>query len=115
MPTKAQFRLRIYRGDSIAIGPGKVALLEEIAQTGSISAAARKFDMSYRRAWLLVEEMNQSLRKPVVTTATGGARGGGSVLTPVGEEVVQRYRAIEEAARAVAEKEIKALTRLLAP
>ena len=115
MPTKAQFRLRIYRNDSIAIGPGKVALLEEIAQTGSISAAARKFDMSYRRAWLLVEEMNQSLRKPVVATATGGARGGGSVLTPVGEEVVRRYRAIEEASRAAADKEIKALMRLLAP
>ena len=77
------------------IGPGKIALLEAIRSTGSISAAARSIGMSYRRAWLLVEEINQTLREPAVTAETGGARGGGAVVTPVGEKVVGLYRAIE--------------------
>jgi len=84
------------------IGPGKIALLEAIRSTGSISAAARSIGMSYRRAWLLVEEINQTLREPAVTAETGGARGGGAVVTPVGEKVVGLYRAIESQARAAA-------------
>ncbi|KQM76383.1 winged helix-turn-helix domain-containing protein [Xylophilus sp. Leaf220] len=112
---KAQFRLRIYRDDSIAIGPGKVALLEAIAQTGSISAAARQMDMSYRRAWLLVDETNRALSTPAVQTSAGGAHGGGTSLTAVGEAVVRHYRAIEAAARTAAAADIDALTAMLAP
>lgn len=110
-----EFRVRIYRGDQIAIGPGKVDLLEAIAETGSISAAARRFDMSYRRAWQLIDQMNQSLVKPVVETATGGAHGGGTRLTRSGEELVRRYRAMEVAARTAAADEIAAMLRMVAP
>jgi molybdate transport system regulatory protein len=115
MTAKVQFRLRMYRGDDIAIGPGKVALLEAIAETGSISAAARHIGMSYRRAWVLVDEANKALTGPVVYTATGGSRGGGTALTPLGEDLIRRYRAIETQARLAAAADIDALTRLLAP
>ena len=95
------------------IGPGKIALLEAIRSTGSISAAARSIGMSYRRAWLLVEEINQTLREPAVTAETGGARGGGAVVTPVGEKVVGLYRAIESQARAAAGNVFRAIGRLI--
>ena len=114
MKPKVQFRLRIYRDDSIAIGPGKVALLEAIAETGSISAAARQIGMSYRRAWVLIDEANKALSEPVVNTATGGSRGGGTALTPSGQALVTHYRAIENTARLAAAADIAALTRLLA-
>lgn len=115
MKPKVQFRLRIYRDESIAVGPGKIALLEAIAETGSISAAGRQLGMSYRRAWMLVDEMNRALSSPAVHTATGGAHGGGTSLTPVGEQIVRHYRAIESTARVAAAADIAALTRLLAP
>lgn len=115
MKSKVQFRVRIYRDDSIAIGPGKVQLLETIAETGSISAAARQLDMSYRRAWQLVSEMNGALIEPVVTTAKGGSHGGGAGLSPTGIQVIKHYRAMEAAARAAASADIAALNRLLAP
>jgi molybdate transport system regulatory protein len=115
MKPKVQFRLRIYRDDSIAIGPGKIALLEAIAETGSISAAGRQLGMSYRRAWMLIDEMNRALNSPAVSTASGGAHGGGSALTPVGEQIVRHYRAIESTARVAAATDIAGLTRLLAP
>lgn len=115
MTSKVQFRLRIYQGDSIAIGPGKVALLEAIAETGSISAAARQLGMSYRRAWVLIDETNRSLASPAVATAAGGAHGGGTALTPVGDALVRHYRAVEATARTAAAPDLAALTRLLAP
>jgi molybdate transport system regulatory protein len=114
MKTRVQFRLRIHRDEQVAIGPGKIALLEAIAETGSISAAGRQMGMSYRRAWMLIDEMNRALRAPAVVTAAGGAHGGGSVLTPVGERIVRHYRAIESTARVAAAADIAALTRLLA-
>lgn len=115
MKSKVQFRLRIYRDDSIAIGPGKIALLEAIAETGSISAAGRQLGMSYRRAWVLIDEMNRALSSPAVNTAAGGSHGGGSALTRVGEQIVKHYRALESTARLAAASDIAALTRLLAP
>jgi len=115
MKSRVQFRLRIYRDESIAIGPGKIALLEAIAETGSITAAGRQLGMSYRRAWMLIDETNRALSAPAVSTAAGGAHGGGSVLTSVGEQVVRHYRAIESTARVAAAADITALTRLLAP
>lgn len=115
MKSRIQFRFRVYRDEDIAIGPGKVALLEALAQTGSISAAARQLGMSYKRAWLLVDELNRALHRPAVTTASGGSGGGGSTLTPVGEELIKRYRSVESTARVAAAGDIAALTRLLAP
>jgi len=88
-----------------AIGPGKIALLEAIAQTGSITSAAKRLNMSYRRAWMLVDQTNRCLVSPAVETSAGGSRGGGTRLTHVGSELVNRYRALEqEAADAVARR-----------
>ncbi|MGB8628952.1 MAG: winged helix-turn-helix domain-containing protein, partial [Xanthobacteraceae bacterium] len=84
--------IRIDLASGGRIGPGKIALLEAIRSTGSISAGARSLGMSYRRAWLLVDEVNRTLREPAVTAETGGRRGGGAVLTPVGERVIALYR-----------------------
>lgn len=113
MSVRARFRFRIYNGSVVAIGPGKVDLLEAIAETGSISAAARSMNMSYRRAWSLVETLNQSLREPAVITATGGTHGGGARLSEVGAEIVRRYRAIEDIAMQAAAEDVAALTVLL--
>ena len=79
------------RDDVIAFGPGKAALLIAISQYGSISAAARALAMSYRRAWLLVEEMNASFREPLVATATGGTNGGGAHITVLAQAMLARY------------------------
>jgi len=106
-------RLHLSSGDRI--GPGKVDLLEAIRAQGSISAAARHLGMSYRRAWLLVEQINEALSEPAVATATGGQHGGGSVLTPVGERVIELFRTIEELARKSARQEFRAITRLVRP
>jgi molybdate transport system regulatory protein len=105
--------IRIDLASGSRIGPGKIALLEAIQSTGSISAAARSIGMSYRRAWLLVEEINQALREPAVTAETGGVRGGGAAVTPVGERVVGLYRAIESQARAAVGSEFRAMGRLV--
>jgi molybdate transport system regulatory protein len=104
--------LRILFGEVIAIGPGKIRLLELIEETGSISGAARRMNMSYRRAWLLVETMNRCFRAPLVETAQGGKGGGGAQVTELGQDVLQRYRQMERtAAEAVAGQmeELKAL------
>ena len=95
------------------IGPGKIALLEAIGSAGSISAGARSLGMSYRRAWLLVEEVNHTLREPAVTAETGGRRGGGAVLTPAGEHVIALYRTIETNARAAANEEFRSIGKLV--
>lgn len=110
----ARFRMRIQAGDAIAIGPGKVALLEAIAQTGSITAAAKRLEMSYRRAWLLLDELNRCLRKPAVESAQGGARGGGSALTETGHRVIALYRRIDETASKACQADIAQLIGLLA-
>jgi molybdate transport system regulatory protein len=110
---RVQFRLRVSKGADIAVGPGKIDLLEAIARTGSITAAARSLGMSYRRAWLLVDTMNRCFRGPVVDAETGGRRGGGTRLTTLGAEVVRRYRRIETRAARSGAADIAALTRLL--
>lgn len=103
MAAKLQPKIRILMGAVVAIGPGKADLLEAIGRTGSISAAGREMGMSYRRAWLLVEAINMSFVKPLVTTATGGKRGGGAELTSFGRDLLCWYRAMEVSAeRAVA-------------
>lgn len=101
--------LRINLDPEGRIGPGKIDLLEQIAAFGSISAAARAMNMSYKRAWDLVEEMNLLFGKPLVEAQTGGRHGGGARLTPLGLSVVTRFRAIERAASAAAEMQLAAL------
>ena len=88
----------------VALGPGKADLLERIAETGSIAAAARSMDMSYRRAWLLLAELNGCFKAPLVVTAKGGkGGGGGAVLTPVGRKIIKRYRSmVAKAEKAIA-------------
>jgi molybdate transport system regulatory protein len=110
----ARFRMRVTNGAEIMIGPGKIALLEAIEETGSITAAAKHLGMSYRRAWLLMDSINHSLKRPAVDTAVGGERGGGTRLTDTGRQVIDLYRRIEaNAARATA-SELKVLMSLLA-
>lgn len=91
------------------IGPGKIQLLENIQATGSISAAGRAMEMSYKRAWDLVDELNRICGQAAVERQTGGKNGGGAMLTPFGESLVSRYRAIEQAASAAARQQLLAL------
>jgi molybdate transport system regulatory protein len=89
----ATFRIEL--GPEKRLGPGKVRLLELIGETGSISAAARAMKMSYRRAWLLIEEANGLFGAALVESSTGGAGGGGARVTALGLEVIAAYRALE--------------------
>jgi molybdate transport system regulatory protein len=91
-------RLRIDIGSGCSIGPGKIALLEQIERSGSLSKAARILKMSYRRAWLLLEDLNRTMGQPVTTASVGGAGGGGARITPFGRHVIATFREIEVAA-----------------
>lgn len=113
MPNTARPRLRVLLGEAIAMGPGKADLLTAIERTGSISAAAREMRMSYRRAWELVNVMNQAFTAPLVDTATGGRGGGGASVTQFGAEVLRRYRAMETKAAAALGPDLKAFLSLL--
>ena len=94
--------LRLQLPGDTQLGPGKIRLLELVRETGSISAAGRAMKMSYRRAWLLVDELNRTFREPVAVTAQGGRSGGGAHLTPFGKRLVSGYRRMEtEAMKAV--------------
>jgi molybdate transport system regulatory protein len=104
-------RLDLANGDRI--GPGKIALLEAIRAKGSISEAARHLGMSYRRAWMLVDQINETLREPAVSTRQGGQRGGWTVLTPTGERVIELYHAIEELTCTSARQEFRAIAKLV--
>ena len=95
MTTAPVIRFRIDFTDSSNLGPGKIELMEAIQIHGSISAAARAMKMSYRRAWLLLESLNQCFMDPVSVNTTGGVRGGGVRLTPFGESLIRRYREVE--------------------
>ncbi len=111
---QAKFRMRITAGDVIAIGPGKIALIESIAQTGSITSAAKSLGMSYRRAWVLLDQLNRALKKPAVNSAKGGPLGGGSVLTDTGRELIDLYRRIELTATQACQDDLAQLVRLIA-
>lgn len=102
-------RLRVLFGHAIPLGPGKAELLEHIAATGSISAAARLMNMSYRRAWLLVDTINQCFRMPLVETATGGKGGGGAHVTEYGLALLQRYRDMERKANEACADDLAAI------
>ena len=101
--------LRVDFGANRSIGPGKIRLLEAVEKTGSISQAGRALGMSYRRAWLLIDDMNRCFRQAVVRARPGGSQGGGAALTKFGAELVQDYRAIEAAATAAAKSRLRGL------
>jgi len=109
----ATIRIRIAYGENIAIGQGKADLLEAIGRSGSISAAARELDMSYRKAWILMDEMNQSFKSPVVVAAKGGPKGGGAQVTELGREALTRFREIQAKASAAIEADVKAFRKRL--
>jgi len=113
MTNSKTVRLRVMQGDTIAFGPGKAALLLAIDRTGSISGAAREMEMSYRRAWLLVEEMNRCFSQPLVETATGGAKGGGASITALAREVVACYQRMQKKADSAIEKDMQHLQSLI--
>ncbi len=105
--------LRILAGKGPAMGPGKAELLEQIDETGSISAAARAMGMSYRRAWQLVEAMNRDFAEPLVKTAIGGARGGGTVVTAAGKAALAAFRRMEDKASKAIDKDVATYAGLL--
>lgn len=108
-------RIRLLIGDTVALGPGKAALLEAIVATGSIASAARGMGMSYRRAWSLVQVMNADFTGPLVERAAGGRGGGGAVVTPLGLDAIERYRAMEARASAAVEADLDGFAALLKP
>jgi molybdate transport system regulatory protein len=107
--------IRINLGKNARIGPGKIALLEEVEKKGSISGGGRALNMSYRRAWGLIEEMNQTLGIAVVETDTGGAGGGGARLTDAGREIVSQYRELEEGAAKATRQHLSRLLEVCKP
>jgi molybdate transport system regulatory protein len=111
---RTRLTIRFDFDDSRRLGPGKIALLEAIGETGSISAAGRAHAMSYRKAWLLVEEMNRMFAAPLVAARPGGVKGGGAELTASGARVVALYRAAERKMRVGAKTEIERMERALA-
>ena len=106
-------RWRVSTGKNIAVGPGKIDLLELIAETGSISKAASKMGMSYMRAWSLIKTMNESFKSPVLIAERGGSDRGGATLTYTGKEVLRLYRQIEEESLKVIQPKWRSLQRLL--
>ncbi len=114
MAEPRKLRLRILFGPEVAVGPGKVALLRAIREAGSISAVARAMNMSYRRAWLLVDTMNRCFREPVVAAAPGGKGGGGATVTPFGADVLERYARMQRTAEDSVRADIAEFAELLA-
>jgi molybdate transport system regulatory protein len=110
---RAALTIRVDFGAQGALGPGKVRLLELISKHGSISSAGKEMGMSYRRAWLLVDDLNRMFRQPLVEAQPGGARGGGARLTPLGLDVVTHYRAIERAVLEAGSTHVEALRGLI--
>ena len=117
MHSKARkvIRIGIPLGDRYAMGPGKAELLEAIQAAGSIAGAGRQLGMSYRRAWLLVDEMNKCFRTPLVESRLGGVRGGGAQVTELGLEALARYRELQGLAWEAIQRPFQAFERLLGP
>jgi molybdate transport system regulatory protein len=111
----ARLKLTLVLASGARIGPGKAALLESVRASGSITGAARAMGMDYKRAWLLVDSLNQAFQTPVVERVTGGPGGGGAILTAFGEELLARYRRLETAAMELAAEDLDALEHRAAP
>lgn len=113
MTIKLDNKTCIWRGDEPAMGAGKADLLDAIIETGSISAAGRSMNMSYRRAWMLVDTMNRCFREPLVRTAAGGQQGGGASVTEAGLIVLAEFRRMQIATDAAAQPYLAAFAHLL--
>jgi len=111
-PDAPVLKVRLVIG-GVMLGPGKADLLQSIGETGSIAAAGRRMNMSYKRAWMLVEQMNAAFAAPLVDSTRGGMRGGGARLTETGQEVLDRYRRLVADAEAAGADEIAALRAML--
>jgi molybdate transport system regulatory protein len=106
----SRIRLAVYFGrEDCKLGPGKVRLLEEVRARGSISAAARSLGMAYRHAWEMIDDLNRCFAKPVVTASTGGRVGGGARVTELGNELIERFHAMERAAETALRNDVRAL------
>lgn len=112
---EVKLKVQLLRGEEIAFGPGKADLLEAIGRTGSIAAAAREMGMSYRRAWLLVDVMNRSFRKPLVEAGRGGSQRGGTSLTGLGRSMLVHYRSLQAATAKAAMPHLRRLTAEIRP
>lgn len=112
---KPTIKLRLEYDAPLVLGPGKAQLLALIDRLGSISAAGREMGMSYKRAWSLVEEMNAAFTAPVVDSSRGGSGGGGATVTPLGHDVLRRFRALEDILQREGAEDIRALSQLLKP
>ncbi len=110
---KLKLQLRVLLKEDIAFGPGKAELLEGIRRSGSISQAAKSMNMSYRRAWQLVETMNHSFLYPLVETQKGGTHGGGATVTDFGEKILNQFRRMEENARQIVEHDFEEISNFL--
>jgi molybdate transport system regulatory protein len=95
-PVRIKPNFRVYFGEEVALGPGKAELLRCIHETSSISEAARQMEMSYTRAWSLIQTMNRCFREPVVLTTRGGQERGGASLTGTGKRLVALYQRLEK-------------------
>lgn len=107
--------LRIDLPGGARIGPGKIALLEAVGETGSITSAGKALGMSYRRAWLLLDALNHTFDSPVVATTAGGVHGGGAQVTDFGRSLIVAYRDLEAACAALTEERLAAFAVRLAP
>ncbi len=96
-----------------ALGPGMAELLDRIGKLGSIRKAAASMEMSYRKAWLLLQGMHKTFGAPVVATETGGSAGGGARLTDLGTKLLKTYRAIEQSAARAVDDQMQSLSGLV--
>lgn len=112
-PAVLIIRPRLQLGAEASIGPGKIELLRRIGATRSISAAAREMEMTYKRAWMLVDTLNKGIGKPVVVSSRGGKGGCGAKLTPLGEALIRNYDALEARIREFTCDELQEIKRLL--
>ncbi|MCH7335120.1 LysR family transcriptional regulator [Acinetobacter sp. NIPH 2699] len=110
---RLKLHVRILSEEQIAFGPGKAELLEAIQRTGSISQAAKSMNMSYRRAWQLVDTMNQCFHSNLVETQTGGTHGGGAVVTDFGQVILKKFRVMEQKAKIALEADFEDIAHYL--
>lgn len=94
--TAVKFRIWLYKNEAKILGKGRVELLEHIAQTGSITNAAKQMKMSYRQAWQMVQDMNQNASTPLVEKKLGGKEGGGARLTSAGVKAIKEFHNLEK-------------------
>lgn len=106
-------RPRIYVNDNISLGPGKIDLLRAIDGFHSLTAAAKDIGIPYKRAWLLIDSLNKGIGKPVVITSTGGSKGGGSALTPLGKGLLELYDQMEVHLNEQSQQGLKKLEKII--